>query len=71
MPDNEDYAMLGNLLAHPEEWSEADAEFARTLRRNQAANAAGYDQRDKHRVASMWVVVQQLDEALAVWEASR
>ena len=43
----------------------------RSLREHQAAAAAAYDQRDKERVASMWGVVRQLDDALAVWETNR
>jgi hypothetical protein len=71
MPDDQDYAALGELLAHPERWSEADAQRARTLLEHQAACAEEYDQRDKGRVASMWAVVRDLDEALATWEATR
>ena len=71
MPDNQDYAALGELLTRPEQWTEADAARARSLREGQAAAAAAYDQRDKVRVASMWRVVQELDDALAVWETNR
>lgn len=61
----------GGLLSQPEQWTEADAALARSLREHQAAAAAAFDQRDKKRVASMWGVVRQLDDALAVWESSR
>jgi hypothetical protein len=71
MPDNQDYAALSELLLRPEQWTKADAARARSLREHQSAAAAAYDQRDKERVASMLDVVRQLDEALAVWEASR
>ncbi len=71
MPDDRDYAALGELLSRPEHWTEADAARARSLREHQAAAAAAYDQRDKERVASMWGVVRQLDDALAVWETNR
>jgi len=71
MPDDQDYADLQILLARPEQWTDADAKRARTLRDHQAAAAANYDQRDKVRVASMWAVVEQLDDALGTWVASR
>ena len=71
MPDNKDYADLADLLSRPTEWSEADAELARTLRESQARAAAAFDQRDKSRVGSMWNVVRQLDEALSIWEAGQ
>jgi hypothetical protein len=71
MPDNQDYADLRELLSRPEQWTEADAARAPSLREHQSAAAAAYDQRDKERAASMWGVVRQLDEALALWEASR
>jgi hypothetical protein len=71
MPDNQDYADLGELLSSPGKWSEADAERARLLRESQAQAAAAYDQRDAARCAAMWRVVPQLDEALMVWEAER
>jgi hypothetical protein len=71
MPDDQDYADLRELLAHPEQWTAAEAERARTLRDHQAAAAADYDRRDKARVASMRAVVEQLDDALATWEAGQ
>ena len=71
MPDDQDYADLGELLSRPEQWNEADAARARSLREHQATAAAAFDQRDEKRAASMWGVVAQLDDALAVWEASR
>ena len=71
MPDDQDYADLGELIAHPEEWSDADADRARLLRNSQALAASDYDQRDQKRVAAMWSVVQQLDEALAAFDAAR
>jgi hypothetical protein len=71
VPDNQDYADLADLLSRPTEWSEADAELARTLRESQAQAAAAFDQRDKSRVGSMWNVVRQLDEALSIWEAGQ
>ncbi|WP_426561929.1 hypothetical protein ACPPVT_15965 [Angustibacter sp. McL0619] len=71
MPDNQDYAALGDLLSRPEQWTESDAANARSLREQQASAAAAFDQRDKARVASMWDVVRELDEALAAWEAGR
>lgn len=71
MPDDQDYAALGALLSDPEHWTESDVERARLLRRMQANAATAYDQRDTVRVAAMWRVVQQIDDALAVWEAAR
>ena len=71
MPGNQDYADLGELLAHPERWSTSDADRARMLRNLQAEAAAGYDPRDKVRVVAMWQVVRQLDEALTAFDAAR
>jgi hypothetical protein len=71
VPDDQDYADLGQLLSQPEQWSDADAARARRLRDHQAQAAADYDQRDRVRVAAMWGVVQQLDEALAVLDGTR
>ena len=71
MPDDQDYADLGKLLAQPEQWSAADAARARLLRDGQARAATDYDQRDTVRVAAMWRVVQQLDGALAAFDAAR
>jgi hypothetical protein len=70
-PDDQDYVALGALLSDPEVWTEPDAERARLIRRQQASAAASFDQRDTVRVAAMWRVVQQLDDALAAWEAVR
>ena len=70
MPDDRDYADLGELLSQPERWSHADADRARLLRDRQARAATDYDQRDKDRVAAMWRVVQRLDEALATFDAA-
>jgi hypothetical protein len=70
VPDNEDYGRLRNLLAHSEGWTESEAKQARLLRQAQAEGAASYDQRDRRRVAAMWQVVEQLDEAIADWDAS-
>jgi len=71
VPDDQDYADLGELLAQPEQWSDADAAQARLLRDGQAQAATDYDQRDRVRVAAMWRVVQQTDEALAAFDAAR
>ena len=70
VPDNEDYEGLRDLLAHPEGWTESEVKQARLLRQAQADGAASYDQRDRRRVAAMWQVVDQLDDATAVWDAS-
>jgi hypothetical protein len=70
MPDNQDYADLGELLSRAERWDEADAERARLLRKHQASTAAEFDQRDRVRVSAMWAVVRQLDEAVARYEAA-
>ena len=70
MPDDQDYADLGELLAQREQWSDADAVRARRLRDGQAQAATDYDQRDRVRVAAMWRVVQQLDEALAAFDTA-
>ena len=71
MPDDQDYADLGELRARREQWSDADAARARRLRDAQAQATTDYDQRDSVRVAAMWHVVQQLDEALAAFDAAR
>lgn len=71
MPDDQDYADLGELLSQPEQWSDAEAAWARLLRERQARGATDYDQRDRVRVAAMWRVVHQLDEALAAFDAAR
>jgi hypothetical protein len=71
MPDGQDYFALGVLLSDPELWTESDAERARLIRRQQASAAASFDQRDTARVAAMSRVVQQLDDALAAWQAAR
>ena len=71
MPHDQDYVALGVLLSDPELWTESDAERARLIRRQQTSAADSFDQRDAARVAAMWRVVQQLDDALAAWEAVR
>ena len=70
MPDDQDYADLGELLAQSEQWSGADAARARRIRDGQAQAATDYDQRDRVRLAAMWRVVQQLDEALTAFGAA-
>ena len=70
MPDNEDYEGLRDLLAYSEGWTESEAKQAHLLRQAQAEGAASYDQRDRRRVAAMWQVVEQFDDAIAVWDAS-
>jgi hypothetical protein len=71
MPDDQDYADLADFVARPEQWNVADVERARTLRDRQAAAADEYDQRDVRRVASMRMVVTELDDALARWESAQ
>ena len=70
MPDNEEYEGLRDLLAHPEGWTESEVKQAHLLRPSQAEGAASFDQRDRRRAAAMWPVVEQLDDAIAVWNAS-
>jgi hypothetical protein len=68
MPDDQDYADLRDFLADPERWSDGDAGRARRMRKHQASAAESFDQLDRTRVAAMWRVVQDLDDALASWE---
>lgn len=70
MPGDQDYAALGELLSRPAHWTEAAATRAPSLREHQATAAAAYDQRTRSG-SSMWGVVRQLDDALAVWETNR
>lgn len=71
MPDDHDYAALEALLSGPEHWTESDVGRARLIRRMQAGAAAACDQRDTARVAAMWSVAQQVEDALAAREAAR
>ena len=71
MPDDQDYTDLGQVLAQPGQWSGADAARVRLLRDRQVQAAGDYDQRDQVRVAAMWRVVKQLDEALAAFDTAR
>ena len=69
MPDNQDYADLGALLADPAHWTDEQAAMARLVRRAQIGPLAAVDPRNQKLTADMAAVVKELDSAIAVWEA--
>jgi hypothetical protein len=69
VPDDQDYADLGALLADPAHWTDEQAATARLVRRAQISALAEVDPRDQKRAADMAVVVKELDSAIAAWEA--
>jgi len=71
VPDNEDYAALGELLSRVASWSDADARQARSLLTAQEEGIASVHPRDAARRESMTAVAIQLRDALAQWEAER
>jgi hypothetical protein len=71
VPDNQDYADLGRLLASPDSWSDADAVLARLLLRNQEQAVATAHPRDVRRRAGMQAVVDDLRAAVTAHERRR
>ena len=65
MPDDQDYADLGTLLADPESWTAEQAETVQGMRRSQEAAIAAWNVKDTRRVAAMSAVIAQMDEAIS------
>lgn len=71
MPDDQDYADLGRLLADPESWTAEQAETVQGMRRSQEAAIAAWNVKDTRRIAEMATVLGQMDEAISRWRATR
>lgn len=71
MPDNQDHAELGRLLADPESWTAEQAETVQGMRRSQEAAIAAWNAKDTRQVAEMATVLAQTDEAISRWRAAR
>jgi len=71
VPDNQDFAELGHLLASAHNWTEREAARARGLLRAQLEAVASLHPKDARRRASMQEVVDQLEAALTAWENHR
>jgi hypothetical protein len=71
VPDNEDYAALGRLLASPETWSAEDARAAKSHLRHQEGAVTSVHPSDIRRRASMEAVADDLRTAIATWERHR
>jgi hypothetical protein len=71
MPDHQDYAALGRLLADPESWTAEQASTVHGMRRSQSETITSWNPKDVRRVAEMTSVLRQMDEAIARWRAAR
>jgi hypothetical protein len=71
VPDNQDYADLFALLASPESWTDAQAATLEFTRRNQADSIAGWHPKDRKRIEAMAAVLDDIDAAIARWNAAR
>jgi hypothetical protein len=71
VPDDTDYAALGDLLADPTAWSKSEATRTRRLLEAQQKSVAAYDQRDLTRLSAMEIVAEQRARAIAVYESPR
>jgi hypothetical protein len=70
VPDNDDYAALGRLLASPETWTTEDATVARSLLRDQEDAVKGRASEGIRRRDDMQAVADDLRAAIAIWERS-
>ena len=68
MPDEQDYADLGRLLASPESWDEQDAARARSLLRSQEQAVESAHPKNLRRRAVMQAVVDDLQAAVATYD---
>jgi hypothetical protein len=71
VPDNEDYAELGRLLAAPESWTDAEAAYMQSLVRSQAQEISNCHPRDDKRRKRLEQLQAQLTAAVAQWQAER
>ena len=71
VPDNEDYAQLGRLLASPEAWTDAEAAYMQSLVRSQEQAIAECHPRDEKRRRSMEHLRIELIAAVAQWRSPR
>ncbi len=69
MPDDQDYADLGRLLASPESWTDAELTFMRGIRRNQADVLSGWHPKDTKRISALRTLLHHIDVAIARREA--
>lgn len=71
VPDNEDYAELGRLLAAPKYWTDAGAAYMQSLVRSQAQEISNCHPRDDKQRQRLEQLQAQLTAAVARWQAGR
>jgi hypothetical protein len=71
VPDNEDYAELGRLLAHPETWTRSESAYILSLRGSQAEALTEAHPKDAKRIASLQKLLDEIDGAIARWRRVR
>ena len=69
MPDDLDYAWLGELLRDPRAWSDGDAATVRSMIATQRAALAEEHPRDATSRLASEQLIDELEIALAVYEA--
>ena len=69
MPDNQDYEALGLLLASPENWSDGEARYMRSLLLSQTEAVGECHPKDATRRASMQALVDEVRSAIERYEA--
>lgn len=70
MPDNQDYAELGRLLADPKAWTPAESATMRGLLRQQIENLGAVHPLDVPRRKSTQRLVDQIAEAIRVADST-
>jgi hypothetical protein len=71
MPDDADYQELGELLAHPERWTDEDVASVRFMIANQQRAVAGMHPKDGKGRRSAQSVVAELEAALQTYLSRR
>jgi hypothetical protein len=64
VPDDEDYARLGWLLDHPDQWTDADLDAARFMLANQKDTLAGLHPKDASGRESAQELIDRFEAAL-------
>jgi hypothetical protein len=70
VPDDLDYAWLGSLVEHPEQWTEEDLAAARFMLTNQKRALDEAHPRDRARRQSLQETVDALEAAIEKYVAS-
>jgi hypothetical protein len=70
MPDNEDYAVLGDLLSRPSTWTPTEAAAMCFALRESRENLAAVHLLDHHRRASLAALVDEIEAAVRISDSA-